>query len=139
MIAEFGHGFKQGTIRRPRGCATYCEQRTDDPPDSFDAFLSSSEASAWIWRGRLDIRGDWLDRWHTLSHGERKRSQIALALWMELIVLAVDEPTNHLDRAARKTLFQELRFFRESVSSSVTTANCWMTFAINVSFANRLR
>ena len=45
----------------------------------------------------LCIQSDWLNRWATLSHGERKRAQIATALWLEPDVLAVDEPTNHLD------------------------------------------
>ncbi|MEZ6192971.1 MAG: hypothetical protein R3C45_16990 [Phycisphaerales bacterium] len=33
--------------------------------------------------GQLGLQDDWLDRWHTLSHGERKRAQLAVALWQE--------------------------------------------------------
>ncbi len=59
----------------------------------------------------LGIQADWLDRWDTLSHGERKRAQIATALWLEPEVLAIDEPTNHLDAQAREILIVALRSF----------------------------
>jgi ATPase subunit of ABC transporter with duplicated ATPase domains len=55
---------------------------------------------------------DWTDRWETLSHGERKRAQIGLALWQEPAVMAVDEPTNHIDADCRKLLEGALRAFR---------------------------
>ena len=48
----------------------------------------------------------------TLSHGERKRSQIAVALWKQPELLALDEPTNHIDAAARRLLIDSLRQFR---------------------------
>jgi len=44
------------------------------------------------------------DRWDTLSHGERKRAQIAVALWRDPRVPAVDEPANHIDLPARRML-----------------------------------
>jgi len=58
------------------------------------------------------VRDDWIDRWDTLSHGERKRAQIAVALWQNPQVLAVDEPTNHLDVDAQDMLFNALRAFQ---------------------------
>ena len=45
----------------------------------------------------LGVEPDWVHRWSSLSHGERKRLQVAAALWLEPDLLAVDEPTNHLD------------------------------------------
>jgi ATPase subunit of ABC transporter with duplicated ATPase domains len=48
----------------------------------------------------LGIDAGWPYRWDTLSHGERKRFQVAAALIRNPAVLAVDEPTNHLDREA---------------------------------------
>ncbi|MGD9161469.1 MAG: ATP-binding cassette domain-containing protein, partial [Desulfobacteraceae bacterium] len=54
---------------------------------------------------------DWHERWDTLSHGERKRAQIAVAIWLEPAILAVDEPTNHLDTEARKHLYHALKLF----------------------------
>jgi ATPase subunit of ABC transporter with duplicated ATPase domains len=90
----------------------YCPQRTDDPPGQFDAFIESSDAEACALRGRLQIEPQWIARWGTLSHGERKRAQIAVALWRRPRVLAIDEPTNHIDREARWLLEGALRAFR---------------------------
>jgi macrolide transport system ATP-binding/permease protein len=57
----------------------YCDQRTDDNPDKLSSFLQSSDAFACKLRGQLGLESDWVSRWHTLSHGERKRAQIAIA------------------------------------------------------------
>jgi ATPase subunit of ABC transporter with duplicated ATPase domains len=62
-------------------------------------------------KGRLGIEDDWIQRWTTLSHGERKRAQIAVAMWHRPQVLAVDEPTNHLDAQAQEILFNALSRF----------------------------
>src|SRR3569833_552928 len=94
------------------GHAVYCPQRTDDAPTEFADFLNSTDHRAIALRRRLDIDAGWVDRWPTLSHGERKRSQIAVALWQDPLVLAVDEPTNHLDAGAREMLASALRSFR---------------------------
>jgi len=98
---------RQGRIDRP-GRVVYCAQRTDDPPTMLAEFLSSDTPLARELRGRLDVREDYLQRWATLSHGERKRAQIAVALWQEPAVLAVDEPSNHIDADARDLLIQRL-------------------------------
>src|SRR4029453_500814 len=74
----------------------YCPQRTDDSPPVFRQFLESSEPEAFRLRGRLGIEISWALRWSTLSHGERKRAQIATALWQEPALLAIDEPTNNI-------------------------------------------
>lgn len=100
-----------GTVARPASCL-YVVQRTDDPPEGMGAFFASDDASAWQVRGDLDIGDDWDARWDTLSHGERKRLQIAIALWRAPGLLALDEPTNHLDAAARDTLLAALRRYR---------------------------
>ena len=100
-----------GVIEMPSR-AIYCPQRTDEPPEAFDALLADQAGLAGTMRQMLGVESDWLDRWHTLSHGERKRAQIATALWQEPVVLAIDEPTNHLDGAARKVLADALQSFR---------------------------
>src|SRR6185295_591892 len=46
------------------------------------------------------------------SHGERKRAQIATALWQDPLLLAIDEPTNHIDAAARSLLIEAMRSYR---------------------------
>ncbi len=94
------------------GSSVYCPQRTDDPPEQFREFMMAADGEAWHWRGLLGLKPDWPDRWDTLSHGERKRAQIAVALWSNPEVLAIDEPTNHLDRKARNQIIQALHEFR---------------------------
>jgi ATPase subunit of ABC transporter with duplicated ATPase domains len=92
--------------------AIYCPQRTDEPPPMFGGLLEGTDAEAYKTRSRLGIGDDWLERWRTLSHGERKRAQIGTALWLQPQVLAVDEPTNHLDSCARDMLMAALLTFK---------------------------
>ena len=99
-----------GLIHCP-GLAIYCQQRTDTPPTELQEFLQSFDPIACDIRGRMEIKADWQMRWDTLSHGERKRAQIAVALWREPDVLALDEPTNHIDVDARNMLVRALRSF----------------------------
>jgi macrolide transport system ATP-binding/permease protein len=101
----------RGSVTLPEG-VIYCPQRTDDTPVELGAFLETDGHTACELRGRLNIREDWLARWSTLSHGERKRAQIAMALWREPHVLAIDEPTNHIDFEARRLLAAALCSFR---------------------------
>lgn len=89
--------------------ALYCEQRTDEPPALFDELAGAEDRDAVLIRADLRIGSDWLDRWNTLSHGERKRAQVGVMLWRRPDVLAVDEPTNHLDHAARMLLARALQ------------------------------
>ena len=58
------------------------------------------------WTGIVGANGE------SLSHGERKRVQIAIALWHQPDVLALDEPTNHLDAEAKHVLLAALKSFR---------------------------
>jgi ATPase subunit of ABC transporter with duplicated ATPase domains len=94
------------------GGALYVAQRTDEPPEHWDAFFWAPDAAAL--KSRLRIGDDWDEpaRWLTLSHGERKRAQIAVALWLAPALLALDEPTNHIDADARALLVAALREFR---------------------------
>ncbi len=92
--------------------AVYVPQRTDEPPPGAEDFQYAYDAEAFDLRQRLGIGDDWLDRWNTLSHGERKRFQIASALWRDPELLALDEPTNHIDSEARELLASTLRRFR---------------------------
>ncbi len=100
-----------GFLRRP-GTAVYCPQRTDVAPEALARLLSSSEPASVSSRLRLGVERDWPERWDSLSHGERKRAQIAVALATEPALLAVDEPTNHLDGEARLALLAALSSFR---------------------------
>ena len=100
-----------GSVSRP--AESLCvAQRTDNPPEDLADFFASADAEAWRARIDLGIADGWETRWDTLSHGERKRLQIAVALWRAPGLLALDEPTNHLDAAARAALLAALRRYR---------------------------
>ena len=100
-----------GTISRPD--STVCvDQRTDLPPPDLAEFFASSDAEAWQARIDLGVEEEWGERWDSLSHGERKRLQVALALWRQPGLLALDEPTNHLDSDARAALVAAIRRYR---------------------------
>jgi ATPase subunit of ABC transporter with duplicated ATPase domains len=78
----------------------YCPQRTDELPGLWEDFFFSGGETGRI-MSRLGIEADWPYRWDSLSHGERKRLQLGVALWQNPELLALDEPANHLDREAR--------------------------------------
>ena len=100
-----------GAINIPQK-SVYCPQRTDDPPEQLAAFLQDADREAYALRGRLGIDAAYLDRWPTLSHGERKRTQIGCALWEAPSLLAIDEPTNHIDADGRRLLISALHRYR---------------------------
>jgi ATPase subunit of ABC transporter with duplicated ATPase domains len=99
-----------GAISRP-GSVRYCPQRTDSPPEDFSNLLNDHTGIARELIGRFGIRPDWIKRWDSLSHGERKKAQIASALWSAPDLLALDEPTNHLDHQTREAVRSALRIF----------------------------
>jgi macrolide transport system ATP-binding/permease protein len=99
-----------GAVIAPKQ-TVYCPQRTDDLPEQFAALLDDASKMAMLLKGQLGVQAEWLERWPTLSHGERKRAQIAVALWLAPEVLAIDEPTNHVDAEARDILIRALRTF----------------------------
>ena len=101
----------EGRIIRPARIAL-CEQRMDAPPDDLEALLRSRCRETILWRDALGLRPDWLERWTTLSHGERKRAQIAAALAKNPDALLLDEPTNHVDACVRSLLRDALTRYR---------------------------
>ena len=92
--------------------SVYCDQRLDNPPDNFSEFIDASDKEAYILRGKLRIRNEWLGSWKSLSYGERKRVQIGNALWQNPDLLALDEPTNHLDITGKQLLLEALKGYR---------------------------
>lgn len=100
-----------GTVLGPDH-VVYCPQRTDEPPHDLRKLLATWDAESFGIRKSLGINDDWRERWATLSHGERKRAQIGVALWQKPDLLALDEPTNHLDLEARRLVERTLRTFR---------------------------
>ncbi|MDR1451379.1 MAG: ATP-binding cassette domain-containing protein [Helicobacteraceae bacterium] len=89
--------------------AYYAPQQTDDAPENLERFTSAADKDAILLRDRLKIGGDWSRRWDSLSHGERKRAQIAAALYANPRLLIADEPTNHLDGETKAFLTNALK------------------------------
>jgi ATPase subunit of ABC transporter with duplicated ATPase domains len=104
----------RGSVARDPAVASCltCDQRVDAPDDAVRALAGSVERAALRWMDQLDLEADQLERWPTLSPGERKRWQIAAALAAEPDVLALDEPTNHVDADARERLVRALARYR---------------------------
>jgi len=89
--------------------AIYCMQETEFPPENPEEFLYTVNNRAGELRSLLGIGNDWIERWDTLSHGERKRFQTGISLWNEPDLLVLDEPTNHLDASAKKLICNALK------------------------------
>jgi ATPase subunit of ABC transporter with duplicated ATPase domains len=89
-----------------------CPQRIEAPAQAIHDLAASWTRADVRLRGRLDLEPEQLERWPTLSPGERRRWQIGAALAARPDVLVLDEPTNHLDGAARALLLDALAGFR---------------------------
>jgi ATPase subunit of ABC transporter with duplicated ATPase domains len=89
-----------------------CSQRVDELTAEIERFAGSWDRHAVRLRGKLALEESELDRWSTLSPGERKRWQIGAALFLRPDVLLLDEPTNHIDHQARSLLVSALNRFR---------------------------
>lgn len=96
-----------GGISHPEH-AIYVPQRTEEIPPGYEQFASSYDAQACILHGKLNLERDYAERWNHLSHGERKRAQIAWALYRDGDLLCIDEPTNHLDYNTMTLILQAL-------------------------------
>lgn len=100
-----------GSITSGLFCAV-CAQDASTAPAELADFALDYGHDALELRRIFRIEDDMPWRFDALSFGERKKLQIACALWKRPDVLAVDEPTNHLDQEARAQLTDALRRFR---------------------------
>jgi ATPase subunit of ABC transporter with duplicated ATPase domains len=104
----------RGTVAiEPRGAVVaLCPQTVDSLDDDVRRFAEASDGEARRLRDLLRLAPAELDRWSTLSPGERRRFQLAAALHREPELLLVDEPSNHLDADARRALGLALARYR---------------------------
>ena len=90
----------------------YCAQSTEFAPEELEEFMSTYTKEAFKLRDLLRVDDAWLGAWDVLSHGERKRLQLAVALSAESDVLMVDEPTNHLDQKSQAIVIEALKSYK---------------------------
>lgn len=104
----------EGHLRvEPVGARVHlCPQRVEELGEDIVALAEGREAVGRRLLGQLGLDPGEVERWGTLSPGERKRWQLGAALAAEPQVLLLDEPTNHLDSAGRAWLVGALRRFR---------------------------
>ncbi len=102
-----------GTVMRSGDVAVeLCPQRASACTSAVKELSLSWSPAACRLRGRLALGDDDVARWQTLSPGERKRWQLAAALYREPEILLLDEPTNHLDGNESERLLGALRAYR---------------------------
>jgi macrolide transport system ATP-binding/permease protein len=90
----------------------YCAQSTEFAPKELEEFMMTYTREAYKLRDLLQVKDEWLGSWNVLSHGERKRLQLAVALSSESDVLMVDEPTNHLDSRSQAIVVDALKSYK---------------------------
>ncbi len=90
----------------------YCAQNTEFAPIELEEFMMTYTKEAYKLRDLLHVKDEWLGSWDILSHGERKRLQLAVALSSDSDILMVDEPTNHLDSQSQAIVVEALKSYK---------------------------
>ena len=96
----------------PNLVCLYCAQEAEAVPEALYDFASDYGREARALRDALGLEDDMAWRYDALSFGERKKLQVACALWQRPDVLVLDEPTNHIDHDARERIAALLKGFR---------------------------
>ena len=89
-----------------------CPQTVEVLTPEVRELAAATDGLALRLHGQLALEPGSLERWESLSPGERKRWQVGAALFAEPEAIALDEPTNHLDSDARQQLIHALAAFR---------------------------
>lgn len=95
----------------PRLFAAYCAQDSSVAPGTLYDFAADWGRKARQLRETLALEDEWFYAYDELSGGQRKRVQVACALWQEPDVLVMDEPTNDLDAPTREAVARALELF----------------------------
>jgi len=120
----------------PSPAVAVCPQLVGPLTEAVEAFSWDWSGAAARLRGLLALDPAAIERWTTLSPGERKRWQIGAALADAPEVLLLDEPTNHLDAEARGRLLVALRQYRglgvlvthdRGILDALTDATLWLS------------
>ena len=104
LVPDSGSIYTEGRI-------VVCPQTAEEAPPCFSdpEILNNREFYALL--DKLAIGSDWLDRWDSLSGGEKKRCLIADTLVRKPAVLLLDEPANHIDQETMEYLLAALKLF----------------------------
>jgi len=94
------------------GSVLYVDQVCEKTPPGLFELLARSDSEALFLISVLELQYDWPYRWHTLSHGEKKRSQIGAAIAEYPDVLLLDEPVNHLDSKSCEQVSKAMSEYR---------------------------
>ena len=89
----------------------YCPQETAEIPENLYTAFWSDNNEVRRFFSRLCVTEEMLERYDTLSGGEKKRIQIACVLAEQPQILLLDEPTNHLDAATTSMISAALKDF----------------------------
>ncbi|MCL2007384.1 MAG: ATP-binding cassette domain-containing protein [Treponema sp.] len=93
------------------GSIVVCPQTSDEAPGCFSDPEILNSRDFYTLLEKLGIETDWIDRWDTLSGGEKKRCLIADTLVRKPAVLLLDEPANHIDQRTMDYLLAALKLF----------------------------